>query len=47
MVSVSARRQQVAYARERGVSCRRACALLSVARSALGYESKKAKQDGR
>jgi len=40
MVSVSARRQQVAYARGRGVSCRRACVLLSVARSSLGYESR-------
>ncbi len=40
MVSVSARRRQVAYARSRGVSCRRACDLLSVARSALRYESK-------
>ena len=40
MVSVSTRRPQVAYARGRGVSCRRACALLSVARSSLHYESK-------
>ena len=37
MVSVPARRRQVAYARQRGVSQRRACTLLSVARSALGY----------
>jgi putative transposase len=40
MVSAGVRRQQVAYVRERGVSLRRACALLSVARSALGYASK-------
>jgi putative transposase len=33
------RRQQVAYAEGRGLSRRRACALLSVARSALGYVS--------
>ena len=35
MVSVPARRQQVAYGRERGLSARRACTLFSVARSAL------------
>jgi len=40
MVSASDRRRQVEYARNRGISCRRACVLLSVARSALGYESK-------
>jgi len=45
MVSAQARREQVAYARRRGISCRRACALLSVARSALGYESKLAAKD--
>jgi putative transposase len=45
MVSVSTRRQQVAYARARGVSCRRACVLLSVARSSLHYESKMAVKD--
>ena len=45
MVSVSARRQQVTYARSRGVSCRRACELLRVARSALHYESKLEEQD--
>lgn len=37
MVSAPARRQQVAYARRRGLSARRACALLRVARSTLGY----------
>ena len=45
MVSASARRQQVAYAQGRGVSCRRACRLLGVARSCLGYSSKKANAD--
>jgi putative transposase len=39
------RRRQVAYAMKRGVSQRRACTLLSVARSALGYESRLAKKD--
>jgi putative transposase len=37
MVSAQARRAQVAYVRGRGVSQRRACALLSVSRSTLGY----------
>ena len=37
MVSVPARRQQVAYGRGRGLSARRACTLFSVARSALEY----------
>lgn len=45
MVSVPARRQQVAYGRERGLSVRRACTLLSVARSSLNYESLKAAKD--
>jgi putative transposase len=45
MVSVPARRRQVAYARSRGVSCRRACGLVSVARSSLGYESKMDEKD--
>lgn len=40
MVGVAARKLQVAYARKRGISCRRACALLRVARSGLRYESK-------
>jgi putative transposase len=44
-VSVPARRRQVAYSRERGLSARRACTLLSVPRSALRYESRKAAQD--
>jgi putative transposase len=45
MVSAPARRRQVAYACTRGLSRRRACALLRVARSALGYRSKKAAKD--
>ena len=39
MVGARVRRQQVAYAEGRGLSRRRACALLSVARSTLGYIS--------
>jgi putative transposase len=45
MVSAQARRRQVTYARQRGVSSRRACALLSVARSTLGYESRLTAKD--
>jgi putative transposase len=44
-VSVPARRRQVAYGRERGLSVRRACTLFSVARSALNYRSRKAAKD--
>ena len=40
MVGARVRRQQVAYARLRGLSGRRACALLSIARSTLGYQSR-------
>ena len=40
MVGARVRRQQVAYARARGLSSRRACALLSVARSTVGYVSR-------
>lgn len=46
MVSVPARREQVAYARRRGLSQRRSCTLLSVSRSALGYRSVKDTRDG-
>jgi putative transposase len=46
MVSAHARRQQVEYARRRGLSCRRSCALLQVARSSLRYESQKVKEEG-
>jgi putative transposase len=38
VVSPQARREQVAFACERGLSKRRACGLLGVARSALSYE---------
>ena len=40
MVSVPARREQVTYATRRGVSQRRACTLMKVSRSALGYRSR-------
>ena len=45
MVGARVRRQQVAYARSRGLSGRRACALLSVARSAVGYVSRLQQRD--
>ena len=45
MVGARVRRQQVTYAEARGLSSRRACALLSVARSALHYQSRLAVQD--
>lgn len=45
MVSAQVRRQQVAYARGRGLSQRRSCALLRVARSSLGYESRLVAKD--
>ena len=45
MVSVQVRRQQVGYAKQRGLSQRRACTLLSVGRSALRYRSKLAERD--
>ena len=44
-MSVPARRQQVAYGREHGLSVRRACTLFSVARSALGYRGRKLATD--
>lgn len=47
MVSAQVRREQVTYARSRGLSCRRACALLSVARSALRYESRMPAKDAK
>jgi putative transposase len=40
MVGARVRRQQVAYGVTRGLSSRRACALLCVARSTLGYVSR-------
>ncbi len=45
MVSVPARRRQVALAKQRGLSERRACTLLNVARSALHYRSAMAQKD--
>ena len=45
MVSACARRKQVAYVRQRCISLRRACALLQVARSTIGYESALARRD--
>ena len=44
-MSVPARRRQVAYGREHGLSVRRACTLFKVARSALSYRSRKAVKD--
>ena len=45
MVGARLRRQQAADARSRGLSGRRACALLSVARSTLGSQSRLAVRD--
>jgi putative transposase len=45
MVSACVRRKQIAYVRQRGISLRRACALLQVARSTVGYQSALAKRD--
>ncbi len=45
MVSACTRRKQVAYVRGRGISLRRTCALLQVARSMVGYESALVKRD--
>src|SRR6266436_10121953 len=45
MVSVPARREQVAFAEKRGLSPRRACTLIKVARSALRYRLRKAAKD--
>jgi putative transposase len=45
MVGACARRSQVAFAYARGISLRRACGLLSVARSALRYQSRLALKD--
>jgi putative transposase len=46
MVSVPVRRDQVAYATRRGLSQRRSCTLMKVARSTLGYCSTKTVRDG-
>jgi putative transposase len=45
VVSSQVRREQVALARERGLSQRRACELFEVARSALSYRSVRAERD--
>ena len=45
MVSSQARREQVALACERGLSKRRACELLEIARSGLAYRSVRAERD--
>ena len=45
MVSACARRKQIAYVRKRGISLRRSCALLQVARSTIRYESALARRD--
>ena len=45
MVGVPARREQVAYAQRRGLSQRRSCTLLKVARSTLDYRSEKSVRD--
>jgi putative transposase len=45
MVSVPVRRQQIAYVCQRGRSVRRACALLSVPRSTVGYQSRLVARD--
>lgn len=45
MVSVPARRSQVAYATGKGLSQRRACTLIKVGRSALKYRSVKSAKD--
>jgi len=45
MVGARVRREQVASAQARGLSSRRACAVLSVARSTLGYQSRLAVRD--
>ena len=46
MVSAHARRSQVGFASHRGISVRRACALIGVARSTMGYEPKMPAKDG-
>lgn len=45
MVSAQVRRQQIAYVCQRGRSQRQACALLSVARSTVNYQSRLAVRD--
>jgi len=45
MVSAPVRRQQTAFAQQQGLSQRRACALLSTARSSLRYHSRMDSRD--
>lgn len=45
MVGAPARRQQVAYAQKRGLSQRKACALLSTSRSSVHYQSRLQERD--
>lgn len=45
MVSAQARRSQVEFASHRGISVRRACALVGVARSTMGYERRMPAKD--
>ena len=45
MVSAPARRQQVQYARARGLSSRNACALMDVSRSTLNYQARQPARD--
>ncbi len=45
MVSAWVRRKQIGYVRGRGISLRRSCALLQVARSTIGYESALSRRD--
>jgi len=47
VVSASARREHVRYAVTRGLSSRRACQLMHVARSTLNYQSKMPDRDAR
>lgn len=45
MVSASARRTQVRFAMNRGLSMRRACALIGIARSSMYYEAQRPLRD--
>jgi putative transposase len=45
MVSAQARREQVAFVQNKGLSCRKACALIGVARSALKYKNRFEEKD--
>jgi putative transposase len=45
MVGAQARREQVAFAQRKGLSCRKACALIGVARSSLNYKGRFEEKD--